>query len=100
MIGIVGANALWSVFIRYRVVVPVLAFWGALFVRLKWITCPVSSYFLWRSGMKGTAGLALFFPLVVIFLPNAPAQVGVIQKMFMQCLGYTPTERAEIDPVI
>lgn len=87
-------NVLWSFSIRYRVVIPSLAFWGAIVVRLKWIVCPVAAFLLWRKGLKGTAALALFWPLVILVVPQASTQIGVIQKMFMQCLGYKPAQES------
>jgi hypothetical protein len=89
---VTALNVVWSLFIRYRLVIPFLAFWGAIVVRLKWIVCPVAAYLLWRKGLKGTAALALFWPLAILVVPQASTQIGVIQKMFMQCLGYEPTQ--------
>lgn len=86
-------NILWAIFIRYRFIVPVLAYWGALFVRLKWIACPLAAYLLYARGDKIGAAIALFWPLVVLFIgPLPPPMVGRLQKMFMQSLGYQPTE--------
>jgi len=74
-------------------VFPVLAFWGAIVVRLKWIVCQVAAYLLWRKGLKGTAALALGWPLVILVIPHASTQIGVIQRMFMQCLGYERVQK-------
>lgn len=87
-VAVAALNAVWSVFVRYRVVMPALAFWGAIFVRLKWVACPVAAYLLWHHGAGWTAMLALLWPLAALLVPRAPTQVGVIQKMFMRCLGY------------
>ena len=94
MLVTIALNVVWSIFIRYRVVVPSLAFWGAVFVRLKWIASPIACYLLWHRQMKGSAAFALFWPLAVLVLPHGSTQIGVIQKMFMQSLGYEPTDRS------
>jgi hypothetical protein len=83
-----GLNTIWSLFIKHRLVVPALAYWGSWFVRLKWIVCPVACYLLWHAGTKAVALLALFWPLAVALMPRGTTQIGVIQKMFMHCLGY------------
>lgn len=83
-------NVVWALFISHRIVIPALAFWGAIIVRLKWIACPVAAYLLWHKGMKGIALMALFWPLVILVVPHGSTQIGVIQKMFMRCLGYEP----------
>ncbi len=91
ILATIGANALWALFVRYKVVDPALAFLGAIFVRLKWITCPVSAYVLWHRDMRAVATMALLWPLLVLVMPNWSAQIGTIQKMFMGCLGYQRT---------
>lgn len=83
-----AANALWTVFIRYKFVIPAVAFWGAVIVRLKWITCPTAAYILWLKGMRAAAMMALLWPLLILIMPYGSGQIGVIQRMFMQCLGY------------
>src|SRR5205085_7446618 len=52
------ATVLWILFIRHTLVIPALAYWGALFVRLKWITCPIAAIILWHRGMRGAALVA------------------------------------------
>lgn len=96
-IATVVATALWMLFIRHRFVSPAAAYWGALFVRLKWITCPVAAFFLWSRGSKVAAVVALLWPLVILVMPwplmlfgLGPGRVGDIQTMFMRHLGYEP----------
>jgi hypothetical protein len=89
-------NATWSFFVRYQFVIPSFAFWGAIFVRIKWITIPFATYLLWRNDMRGIAALALFWPLVILIIPHSSTQIGIIQTMFMQCMGYEPTNREAI----
>jgi hypothetical protein len=85
-------NLWWALSIRYHVVVPSVAYWGALFVRLKWITCPVAAILLFLRGQKLQAAIAFFWPLVVVLLSIVPTtKVGPIQKMFMKCFGYEAT---------
>ena len=81
-------NLGWSIFIRYKIVIPSLAQFGVFFVRLKWISIPISTYILWKNGKTGTAMLALFWPVLNALVPHTPSQIGVIQKMFMETLGY------------
>jgi hypothetical protein len=93
------ATVLWVLFIRYRLVIPALAWWGAMVVRLKWVTCPLAAYILWFRGMKGAAVVALLWPLLILvmplpLLPLGATRIGDIQKMFMQCFGYEPANKA------
>lgn len=86
-------NVLWAFFVRYRIVIVPLAYWGCLFVRLKWIACPLVASLLYRRAEVGVSVLALLWPVVVmIFGPMMAPQVGRIQEMFMRCLGYSRTE--------
>jgi hypothetical protein len=84
----VVANVLWILFVRHKIVVPVRAYWGVIIVRLKWITCPIAAYTLWRGDMRGAATLALLWPLVILVMSFGSGRVGDIQKMFLQRLGY------------
>jgi hypothetical protein len=90
------ATFLWVVFIRHKIVIPALAEWGAVIVRLKWITCPIAAYILWLRGMRTAAVVALLWPLLILVIPLhlllGPGRIGDIQKMFMQCLGYEPAK--------
>jgi hypothetical protein len=88
------ATVLWALFIRHKIVIPALAGWGALIVRLKWITCPIAASVLRHRGTNGAAVVALLWPLLMLILPLhllvGPGRIGEIQGMFMQCLGYKP----------
>ena len=88
----VVANVLWAFFIRYNAVVPAMAYWGAFFFRLKWIACPLAACLLYLRGEKLGAAFALFWPWIAAFGQFPAPMVGRIQKMFMRCLGYEPTE--------
>lgn len=87
------ANIFWAIFIRYNVVVPAMAYWGAFLVKMKWIACPLAAYLLYLRGDKIGAAIAFFWPFVVIVIGHLPPpKIGRIQKLFMQCFGYQPTE--------
>jgi hypothetical protein len=97
------ATVFWIVFVRDIIVVPALAFWGAVIVRLKWVTCPIAAYILWQRGARGAAVVAFLWPLLILLmplllLPFGMARVSDIQKLFMQCLGYEPPTQPEGDP--
>jgi hypothetical protein len=86
-------NVLWALFIRYRVVVVPLAYWGVVVVMLKWITWPSATIWLFVSGRKPEAWVSLLWPLLIFPIGMiTPTQIGRIQKMFMQCLGYEPKD--------
>jgi hypothetical protein len=93
-----AANVVWGLFIRYRVVIPTLAFWGAVFVRLKWLACPIAAYLLWRRGDGGQAAVALLWPLLMAIVPRSLPKVRLIQNMFMQSLGLEPAEIDDLPP--
>ncbi len=92
------ATFVWAKFIRYRIVSPALADWGALIVKLKWLTCPISAFILWQRGARAAAVVALSWPLLmmlilllllpILILPLGGSQIGKIQNMFMQSIGY------------
>ena len=63
---------------------------GGLLVLLRWITVPASAIYLFVRGSVTSGVVVLFWPLIVIVLGVLPTtQVGRIQTMFMNCLGYT-----------
>jgi hypothetical protein len=67
---------------------------GAIIAKLQWIVCPIAAYIFWHRGIRGTATLALLWPLVIIVMPKGTwGPIGGIQKMFMQHLGYEPANR-------
>lgn len=95
-IVVIALAVLWALFVQRAFVSPQLAYYGALIVRLKWITCPVSAYLLWSRGSRTDAVIALIWPIFIIVL-QIPAlatgriQVGATQNALMQSLGYTPS---------
>ncbi len=89
IIVVIVINVTWSLFVRYNVVITSLAFWGAIFCSIEVDFLPVRhDIFSGATVREGTAALALFWPLVILVAPRASTQIGVIQTMFMQCLGY------------
>ena len=99
MLYIVVANFIWALLIRHRIVIAWLARCGVYLAKLKWLTCPISACILFFRGSGTIAALALFWPLVTLFLPFltivlGSAKIGSIQKNFMRSLGY------ERNPVI
>jgi exosortase/archaeosortase len=99
VLAVVAANALWALAIADQIVIPKLASAAVLFVRLKWLACPLAAYLLW-SRSHTVALLALLWPLVLLLLiPIAtlpltllpfhmPVRVGVIEAEFAHSLGY------------
>lgn len=88
-----GASVFWVFVVRDKIVIPSLAYWGCLVVRLKWILCPVAACILAYRGTLGIAALALLWPvatllLQMIVLPLKPVRIGDIEMMFVRSLGY------------
>ena len=89
VIGSVGLNLLWAGFIRYHFVSIRAAYWGALIVGFKWLTCPLVAIYLYLSGEKTGAVFAFLWPLLIFVIGVLPrTQIGKIQDMFMAKLGY------------
>jgi hypothetical protein len=113
LLGLFLLTLLWRVTILQWFVSVRLAGIGLLFVQLKFLTCPLMSFFIWQQGRHIIALLALLYPLVgplVIqhllmiihtFLgpfirslsPELTMHVGPVQRRFLAALG-SPTESA------
>jgi hypothetical protein len=95
VLGVALLNLLWALFIRYRVVIVPLAYWGVAISLFRWITWPSATVWLFVSGRKPEAWVSLLWPVLIypvgIFTPT---QIGRIQKMFMGGLGLEPKHRA------
>jgi hypothetical protein len=90
--GVVVANLVWAAFARYRLVSVQAAYLGVLFVKLKWLAGPTSAVYLFAHGAGTLSLLALIWPLAIFLLGAVPTtQVGRIQTMFMEALGYNRT---------
>ncbi len=88
VIGVVVANVLWAL-VRYQFVSVSLAYFGALVVKLKWLTIPSVALYLFLKGQRMSAAISLFWPIIIFIIGILPTtQVGRIQKMFMKRLGY------------
>jgi hypothetical protein len=89
--AMIAANILWAIFVRYEFVNVSLAYWGCLFVRLKWIACPVGAIVLFGRNQIAIGLVALFWPIVVMIvgpLTSLGGEFGRIELMFMRALGY------------
>ncbi len=91
---IIAVNFGWRLLIVPRAVSPALAYWGAMFAKLKWLACPIATYLLWHGGSGRLAIVALLWPLLVLFMPRLPVQIGAIQKMFLRSLFMSSEEGA------
>src|SRR5712671_5961941 len=95
VISVVVANAIWAL-VRYQFVSTSLAYFGALLGRLKWLTIPPVSVYLFSRGRPQSAIITLLWPIIIFIIGIVPTtQVGRIQKMFMNALGYQHT-RADL----
>ena len=82
-------NILWAEFVSYRYVSVKAAFWGAIFVRLKWLSCPTVAFCLYSWDHLTSALIAASWPLIAALMKLLkPVRVGKIQKIFMARLGY------------
>jgi hypothetical protein len=92
VVGTILLNLLWAGFVRYRFVNIRAAYYGAIIVRLKWVTCPAVAIYLYSAGELVGATLALLWPLLIFVIGALPStQIGRIQNMFMSQLGYEST---------
>lgn len=90
IIFVVALNIMWAFFVRYKYVNINLAFIGALVIKLKWLICPLLGYYFYSRNEKIVAVIALFWPLLIFIIGAFPTtQIGIIQNMFMNKLGYT-----------
>ncbi len=88
VICVVVANAAWAL-VRYQFVSTSLAYFGALFVKLKWLTIPTVSVYLFSRGRPLSEIITLLWLIIIFIIGIVPTtQVGRIQKMFMNALGY------------
>jgi len=98
----------WFVSVRFADI-------GPLFVLLKFLTCPLMAFLIWRQGHYLIAVLALLWPFAGLMLihwalpiihaflgpfvprlsPERTIHVGPIQDRFLNALGYARTE----DPI-
>lgn len=88
LLALAIANLLWLP-VRAPLANHRVAFWGCLFVRLKWITTPIVAVFFLSERRWGMAVLTALTTYVVV-LPGffAAGRTGLFQRLFMQQLGY------------
>jgi len=88
-------NWIWQLIIAYKYVNVLLADLSSLFVHLKWfVSIGIGIYFFVNSNYMN-AVLAATWPIIVLvltFLSNFirphKAEIGIVQTMFMEKLGY------------
>ena len=87
---IVLLTIVWSV-IRYHYVNTGMARLGTYFVLLKWVSCPLAAIYLIIHRNYILAALSLVWPGLAAFLGVfvGGAQIGKLQKAFMNKLGYS-----------
>jgi len=92
---------LW-VLIRYKYVSIFLGGLGPFVIVLKWpVSIGVGVYFLVK-GNYALAAISGFWPMItlVLLLLTPPTKAGIIQKSFMNKLGYTDISWAEVQKAI
>lgn len=102
IVWLIAIDALWQLIISRHFVSALIANFGALFVRLKLITCPIMSLLLWQSHQSFLLILmALLWSYVTLLIQvtiNVPlgicfktTYVGPVQNLFMSAIGYEIT---------
>ncbi len=96
-------NLIWYFLIRPKFISLPVAEFGAYFVRLKWVVCPLMGYYFYSLGRTATAAIALLWPILMIVIPFIPivnvltlqvlpsSAIGPVQRRFMMALGYQPS---------
>ena len=59
VLTVIIANLLWSLFVRYRVLNVRAGYIGVIIVRLKWISWPVATIYLFHKGRTPESWIAL-----------------------------------------
>ena len=85
-------NLLWALFIRYRLVILPLAYWGAAVVTLRWITCPGATIWLPVQETLPLIEPALKTHPLVAFAAIA-ILMPVVEEMLFRGLLYGALER-------
>jgi hypothetical protein len=89
IVGVVIANLIWALFIRYRRVNMSMASSGVYLVAAKWVTWPASTAYLFYHHIFPEAWIAVTWPLLMFPIGAlTPTAIGQIQSMFMENLGY------------
>jgi hypothetical protein len=108
LLGVFLGTLLWRVTVLQWFVSVRLAGVGPFFVLLKFLTCPLMAFLIWRQGHYIVAVLALLWPFagatiinwalaiihgilgsfVPVLSPERTIHVGPIQNRFLNALGY------------
>jgi hypothetical protein len=100
-LSILLVGLLWRT-VRYRLANLELAAAAVYWVKLKWITIPLSAIYLFVHHHWVLALLCLGTPLIVGFLgvTAAGAQIGVLQRQFFSQMGFDdPNTRAVYEAI-
>lgn len=112
LLGLFLVTLFWRATLMQWFVSIRLADIGPLFVLLKFLTCPMMAFVIWRQDHFLVAGLALLWPIagtsiidaflaitggiLGVFIPclspERTVSVGPIQRRFINALGYTRIE--------
>jgi hypothetical protein len=83
------ANIIWALVVRDKIVVPSLAYLAVYFVKLKWLTIPITLVVLIQRGDYILVVISLLWPILSGIVGYFPGRlVGKTQKMFMSDMGY------------
>lgn len=86
------ANLFWAGFVRYQFVSVAAASAGPIVVRLRWLTWPLATTYLYWEGRRPECCVSLAWPILVLIIGAFPTtRIGRIQVRFMRELGYEPT---------
>ena len=107
IIGLILIQFAWTVLVRNKFVSVALAGGGAIFVLLKWVVCPITAYRFFEQGQFGLAALAFLWPFAMLIIKQIVwmimalilipfqieiMQIGIVQSLFMNKLGYSQRE--------
>ena len=107
LVVIVVVTLCWRTIVVPLWVSPALAYTGAFFVKLRFVTAPIMAYLLWQRGDTIIAVAAALWPLfgvalvmIVLVIPDAlisftrlgqASQLGPVQSRFLMAIGLRPS---------
>jgi hypothetical protein len=117
VLTVIFATVLWRLAIAPRFISVLLADLGPLFIQLKFLTCPIMAFLIWKQGDWTRAVLALLWPVVVLLiqlLSNAcgmiatalvrrnvlRAELNGIRERFNQAIGFSSSSFKTYDAYI
>ena len=98
VLGVVIANLLWGA-VRYKFVSVPLAYYGCLFVRLKWLSALAMGLYFYLNDNNLNAIIAVLWPLITLILSAvqlSPILYGRLERTFLVRLGVLPSELDDI----